>query len=130
MTDKQQPAPERIWIDAQDPTFWNDEDGPSGMVEYVRADLHPCPSVPDEKRLAAIERWMDRHTMPNSNAYADLSRAFSEIRYLLSLLQQPPAASERKHDSDCPAAFSEAPDACTCVFSATGATTEHEGVTP
>jgi hypothetical protein len=91
MTDSQQPpaVPERIWIDPEDSTFWNDTGNVTSLIPYAR--IHPV----DDARVEEIHRWVDRHTMRNSNAYADLSRAFSEIQYLLSLLPQL-SSSERR----------------------------------
>lgn len=86
MIDKQQPPPERVYLSR----FWANyiehscqfsyEQKQADDIEYAR--VQPV----DDGRVGEIARWMDRHTTRNSNAYADLSRAFSEIRYLLSLL--------------------------------------------
>jgi DNA-directed RNA polymerase subunit RPC12/RpoP len=70
------------------------EFGTNMAMTLRAARVHPV----DEGRVEEIERWVDRHTMRNSNAYADLSRAFSEIRYLLSLLRL--SSSERRCGHD------------------------------
>lgn len=96
---QQEETTEQLWINPI-----------AGMVAHHKAgsafQLYARVHQIDDARVEEIEQWVDRHTMRNSNAYADLSRAFSEIRYLLSLLPQlsssePEAGGEAGCDKCC-----------------------------
>lgn len=85
MTDKQQP-PERIFADMDTGDWFPKPCGehPELLVEYSLLQR-----VPDDKRLAEIR---ERH---GKRRCLDFGQLYSDVGYLLSLLQPPPAASER-----------------------------------
>lgn len=53
------------------------------------------------ERVVQIQRWVERRTSANSDPYADLSRAFSEIRFLLSLIAGEVAGDETHRNFEC-----------------------------
>jgi hypothetical protein len=103
---EQQPAPERIWIDAAPNLITGsmrfiydtppDPDLPIRSVEYVRSDL--LQRVPDEKRLAEIRRIVceviHQHVPMTAQLPHGINGLESALVEALSLLHQSPTDSK------------------------------------
>lgn len=83
MTDKHQPpaVPERIWIDPQDSTFWNDTDDVKSLIPYAR--VHP-----DDARVAGIRDRVRGYREYDGDLVGPPPSLLNDIDYLLSLLPQ------------------------------------------
>jgi hypothetical protein len=90
--DKQQ-LPERIWIDPQDSTFWNDTGDVKSLIPYTR--IHPV----DDARVREIRRlqtWRREHA--DKFKVNALHAACADIDYLLSLIPQLSSGEPRLKD--------------------------------
>jgi hypothetical protein len=131
LPDKKRLAPERIWILEHsaradyDATLFVEKPSARG-VEYVRADLLQQPQVPD-KRLAEITARLDTEWAKHSYAH-EISE---DVRYLLSLLQQPTTSERCGEPWLCPSCGADEPSLkcwrCGTVSRPVAATGAREG---
>jgi len=121
----------------------------SRLLGYISDLLLLLQRVPDEKRMAEIRRRNKvAQDMIKAGLKVEPRLSWEDVDYLLSLLQQPPTASERcsrcricgheqkwiANDGTCrfpvpicsDAYHGTRPCGCKCIFPATGATTEDD----